>query len=84
MGRMSELGYQHRSSRVLKAETQTDDGTSNSKHDQSVRESLQEYPEDNDHRADYDGIFPTDLLDEPPQEELRDDAAETLGAVEDT
>ena len=83
MGRMSELSDQHRSSRVLKAETQTDDGASNSEHDQSVCESLQKHAEDNDHRADDDGVFPADLLDEPPQEELRDDAAETLGAVED-
>lgn len=81
---MSELSHQHRSSRVLKAETQPNDGASNGEHDQSVRESLQEHAEDNDHRADDDRVFPADLLDEPPQEELREDAAETLGAVEDT
>ena len=66
MRRMSKLSDQHRRGRVLKAETQTDDGTSNSEHDQSVCESLQEYAEDNDHRANDDGVFPADLLDEPP------------------
>lgn len=81
---MSKLSDQHRSSRVLKAETQTNDGASDSEHDQSVCESLQEYAEYDDHRADDDGVSPTDLLNEPPQEELREDAAETLSAVEDT
>lgn len=81
---MSKLSDKHRSSRVLKTETQTDDGASNSEHDQSVSEGLQEHSEDNDHRADDDSVFPADLLDEPPQEELREDTAEALGAVEDT
>ena len=66
MGRMSELSDQHRSSRVLEAETQTNDGASDSEHDQTVRESLQEHAEDDDHGADDDGVFPADLLDEPP------------------
>jgi hypothetical protein len=81
---VSELSDQHRSSRVLEAETQTDDGASNSEHDQSICKSLQEDAKYNDHRADDDGVLPADLLDEPPQEELREDAAKTLGAVEDT
>lgn len=69
---------------MLKAETKTDDGASNSEHDQSVCERLQEHADDDDHRADNDGVFSANLLDEPPQEELREDAAETLSAVEDT
>lgn len=63
---MSKLSHQYRSSRVLKAETQTDEGASNSEHDQTIRKSLQEHAEDNDHRADNNGVLPTDLLDEPP------------------
>jgi hypothetical protein len=45
---------------------------------------LQEHAEYDDHGADDDGVLPTDLLDEPPQEELGEDTAETLSAVEDT
>jgi hypothetical protein len=81
---VSELGDKHGSSRVLKAETQTDDGASNSEHDQSVREGLKEHSEDDYDRADDDGVLPADLLDEPPQEELGEDTAEALGAIEDT
>ena len=81
---MSELSDQHRRGRVLEAEAQTDDSASNSEHDQSICERLQEHADDDDHRADDDGVFPADLLDEPPQEELGENAAETLGAVEDT
>ena len=66
MRRMSELSNQHRSSRALEAETQTDDSASNSEHDQSVREGLQEHADDDDNRADDDGVFSADLLDEPP------------------
>ena len=84
MRRMSELSDQHRRSRVLKAETQTDDRASNSEHDQSICKRLQEHAEYNDHRADDDGVLPTDLLDEPPQEELGEDTTKTLSAVEDT
>jgi hypothetical protein len=84
MRRMSELSDQHRRSRVLKAETETNDGASNSEHDQSICESLQEHAEYDDHGADDDGVLPTDLLDEPPQEELGEDTAEALSAVEDT
>ena len=63
---MSELGDEHWSGRVLKAEAQTDDGASNSEHDQSICESLQEHAEYNDYRANDDGVFTADLLDEPP------------------
>jgi len=66
MRRMSELRDQHRSSRVLKAETQTDNRASNSEHDQSVREGLQKHTEYDDHRTDDDGVLPADFLDEPP------------------
>lgn len=82
MRRMSELSNQHRSSRILKAETQTDDSASNSEHDQPVGESLQEHTKYDYDRADDDGILPANLLDEPLQEELREDTAETLSAVE--
>lgn len=66
MRRMSELSNQHRSSRVLEAETETDDSASNSEHDESVRESLQEHTDYDNNRADDDGVFSADLLDEPP------------------
>jgi hypothetical protein len=80
---MSELSDKHRRSRILKAETQPDDSASNSEHDQSVREGLQEHSEDDYNRADDDGVLPADLFDEPPQEELREDSTETLSTIED-
>ena len=84
MRRMSKLSDQHGRSRILKAETETDDSTSNSEHDQPVCKCLQEHADNDDHRADDDRVFPSDLLDEPPQEELGEDTAEALSAVEDT
>ena len=66
MRRMSKLSDQHRRGRVLKAETQTDDCASNSEYDQSVCKRLQEHAEYYYHRTDDDGVFPSDLLDEPP------------------
>jgi len=84
MCRMSELSHQHRRCGVLKAESQTNDSASDSEHDQTVRESLQEHTEYNDHRADDDGVLPSNLFDKPPQEELGEDTTETLGTVEDT
>jgi hypothetical protein len=83
MRRMSELSHQHGRSGVLETQTQPNDGASHCEHHQPVREGLQEHAEDDDHGANDDGVLPTNLLDEPPQEELRDDTAEALGAVKD-
>jgi len=80
---MSELGHQHGRSRVLETESQANDGTSHGEHGQSICECLQEDAENDDHRADDDGIFPANLLDKPPQEELREDSTKALGTVED-
>ena len=81
---MGKLSDKHRRGSVFETQAETNDGTGNCKHDESVGERLEEYSDNDDHRADDDRVFPSDLLDEPPQEELREDSTETLGAVEDT
>lgn len=81
---VSKLRDEHRRSCVLETQTKSDDGTSDCKHDQSICKRLQEHAEYDDQRANYDSVFPSDLFDEPPQEELREDTTETLGAVEDS
>lgn len=81
---MGKLSNKHGCGGVFEAQTETDDGTSNCKHDKPVGESLEEHSDNDDHRADDDGVLPPDLLDEPPEEELRSNTAEALRAVEDT
>lgn len=80
---MSKLSHQHGRGSVFETQTQTNNSASHSKHDQPICERLQEHAEDDNHRADDDGVLPANFLDKPPQEELRKDTTETLCAVED-
>lgn len=83
MSRMGKLSNKHGCRSVLETQTETNDGTCNRKHDESVGERLQKHPDDYDHRADDYSVLPPNLLNQPPEEELRGNTAEALRAVED-
>lgn len=84
MGGMRKLGNEHRRGGVLEAETETNDRPSYREHDKAVGKGLKEHSDDDDYRADDDGVFAPDLLNKPPEEELRNDTTEALRAIEDT
>jgi hypothetical protein len=82
MGRMGKLSNKHGCGGVFKTQTETDDGTGNCEHDKPIGERLEEHSDNDDHRADDYCVLSPNLLNEPPEEELGSDAAETLRAVE--
>ena len=83
MSRMSKFSNEHGCGSVLETQTETDDGTGNSEHDKPVGERLKEHSDNDDHRADDDGVLSPNLLNKPPEEELGRNTTETLRAVED-
>jgi hypothetical protein len=84
MSRMSKFSNEHGCGSVLETQTETDDGTGNSEHDKPVGERLKEHSDNDDHRADDDGVLSPNPLNKPPEKELRSNAAEALCAVEYT
>jgi len=81
---MTEFCDEHRCCRILKAESKADYCPSTGKHGEAVGEGLQEHAQDDDHRPSNDGEFPSNFLDQPPEEELGNDAAQSLSSVEDS
>lgn len=84
MSWVSKLSNKHRCGGVFKTQTKTDDGTGNCEHDKPIGKRLEEHSDNDDRRADDYGVLSPNLLNEPPEEELGRDTAETLRAVEDT
>lgn len=84
MSWMGQLSDKHRRGSVFETQAETNDGTGNCKHDESVGERLEEYSDNDDHRADDDSVLSPNFLNKPPEKELRSNTTKTLRTIEDT
>ena len=63
MCRVGKLNDQHRSGSILEAESETNNTTCYTEHDQAIGKGLKEDANDDDDGSDDDGEFSTDAFD---------------------